>query len=560
MRLIPLRSLLLLGTLLFSALQLPVWAFAASRMQEYVDAMQPGWNLGNTLDAPSGETGWGNPPVTKKLIRQIAAEGFKSIRIPVTWINHMEGAPDYRVHPAWMNRVQEIVDWSLEAGLYVMINVHHDSRNWTNKMPEKRDEVLARYRALWTQIAARFRDHPERLMFESINEPEFDHVDQPTQLALLDELNVLFFHLVRGSGGGNATRPLVLTTLKASGEQPYLDALNATIARLADPNLIATIHYYGYWPFSVNVAGSTTFDEKTIADLKTHVDSAHEAFVARGIPVIIGEYGLLCFDKDDTGSAVERGELLKFFEFYTHYAREKKFALMWWDNGQHFDRATGRWRDPELFGTIKQSLTGRTSNAATDLIFLARGAAPQDVALELNLNGNSFVALDDGATPLAAGTDYTLDGSKLTIKARALARYASGAYGEKTVLIARFSAGAPWKIRVRRVAPPQLKSAKLGRDGALKVPVAFNGDLLATVEAVYASGGNAGPNDFTAFKEYGVAYMPDYAKGTVTLTKKFFDATKRGEAIDLTFHFRSGRTVKYQFSGTRGSSLRVAAK
>lgn len=529
-------------------------------MQEYVDAMHPGWNLGNSLDAMPGETSWGNPPVTRKLIRQIAAEGFRSIRIPVTWTHHTGAAPGYTVDPAWMARVQQIVDWSLEAGLYVMINVHHDSRNWTNTMPANRTAVLARYRALWTQIAARFRDRSERLTFESINEPAFDGVDEATQLALLDELNVLFVHLVRGSGGANATRPLVLTTLKAGGDQPYLDSLNATFARLADPNLIATIHYYGYWPFSVNVAGTTTFDAKAIADLTTHVDAACAAFVARGIPVIIGEYGLLCFDKDDTGSAVERGEMLKFFELYTHYAREKKFAHMWWDNGQHFDRATCRWRDPELFGVVKQSLTGRTSTAATDLIFLPRGVAASDVTLDLNLNGNTFVALDDGATPLVAGTDYTLDGSQLTIKAGALSRHARGAYGEKTVLTARFSAGSPWKIRVRHVAPPELRSAKLSRGGALKIPVAFNGDLLATIEAVYTTGGNAGPNDFTPFKEYGAAFTCDYAKGTVAITKKFFDATTAGKAIDFTFHFRSGRTVKYQFSGSRAAVVGDAAK
>lgn len=128
------------------------------------------------------------------------------------------------------------------------------------------------------------------------------------------------------------------------------------------------------------------------------------------------------------------------------------------------------------------------------------------------------------------------------------------------MLTARFSAGSPWKIHVRLVTPPQLKAAKLDRHGALKIPVAFNGDLLATMEAVYATGGNAGPSDFTAFKEYGVAFAPDYAKGTITITKKFFDAATTGKAIDFTFHFRSGSTVKYQLSGSRGAVSEVAAK
>ncbi|MBJ8192900.1 cellulase family glycosylhydrolase, partial [Bacillus cereus] len=94
-------------------------------------------------------TAWGNPCITQALIQQIAAQGYKSIRIPVTWDKHIGAAPNYTVESAYMNRVEEVVRWALDANLYVMINVHHDSWTWVSSLEPKHDAVLARYNALW---------------------------------------------------------------------------------------------------------------------------------------------------------------------------------------------------------------------------------------------------------------------------------------------------------------------------------------------------------------------------------------------------------------------------
>ncbi len=140
---------------LFSSVSSAAASPKESKMQSYVSAMQPGWNLGNTFDsfntnAPNNgdETSWGNPIVTKEFIKEIKKQGFKSIRIPITWDGRMGDAPDYTIDPAWMDRVQQVVDWSLEEGLYVMINVHHDAWMWLRTMPTNHDEVLARYTAI----------------------------------------------------------------------------------------------------------------------------------------------------------------------------------------------------------------------------------------------------------------------------------------------------------------------------------------------------------------------------------------------------------------------------
>lgn len=540
--------------LLMSMFSFTTSASAATPMQTYVDAMQPGWNLGNSLDATGDETSWGNPAITQALIQQIAAQGYKSIRIPITWNHRMGAAPDYTIDPVFMARVQQVVDWSLDAGLYVMINLHHDSWLWLNTMGTNHDEMLAKYNAAWTQIANHFKNHSNKLMFESINEPTFN-VDTATQLTLLNEINTSFFNIVRSSGGGNAVRPLVLPTIWTNSSQEYLDSLNSTMASLNDTNLIATVHYYGYWPFSVNIAGETKFDDTSITDITSSFDRLYNTFVANGIPVVIGEYGLLGFDNGVGG--IEHGEMLKYFEYFTQYAKSKSITHMLWDNGQHFNRSTFQWNDPELYNVIKSSLTGRSSTAATDQIFIKQGASVTDASIALNLNGNSFVSLKNGNSTLKSGRDYTLSGSTLTVKASYLSKLTTGGTGEKAVLTAQFSAGANWSIHVLYYNTPVLQNAS-GTTSGFVIPTAFNGDRLATMEAVYAAGGNAGPQNWTSFKEFSYTFSPSYTNNQITLTQNFFNEVNDG-VVNLKFHFWSGAVINYTITKSGTSVVGEAA-
>jgi aryl-phospho-beta-D-glucosidase BglC (GH1 family) len=512
--------------------------------QRVVAAMQPGWNLGNTFDAiGADETAWGNPRVTRELLANIRAQGFRSIRIPVTWGQHQGPAPDYQIDAAFLARVQEVVDWALDEGFYVMINMHHDSWQWVANLTTQHDAVLAQYTAAWRQIAAAFRNSSHRLVLESINEPFFNGTSGDAQsFALLKELNTTFHGLVRSSGGRNATRLLVLPSLSTNADQSRLDDLAATFAELNDPNLAATVHFYGFWPFSVNVAGFTRFDATTRDDLTGTVDRVHATFIARGIPVIIGEYGLLGFDVST--EAVERGEVLKFFEFFGSYARSHGVTTMWWDNGQHFDRTAFVWRNPDLFRQIRTSWTTQSATASTDLLFVGRSAAPAAQTVTLNLNGRRLVRLtgDDGR--LVRGRDYAVSGDQLTFTAAALDRLTGDKeYGVNAVLTARFNRGAPWKFFVITYDTPVLSDAA-GTAASLVIPAAFNGDRLATMEAKYADGTNAGPHNWTSFKEFGRAYSPDYANGQITLPAAFFNEVNDGTVV-LTFHFWSGATLTY---------------
>ncbi|HEX2144997.1 MAG TPA: cellulase family glycosylhydrolase [Glycomyces sp.] len=547
-------QLLLAAALALSTAALP----AASQAQdtepqtaeEIVAAMQPGWNLGNTLDAmtepDSNENAWGNPRVDGTFFGDIKAEGFNSVRIPVTWGAHIGPAPDYTIDPEVMDRVQEIVDLALEADLYVMINTHHDSWQWITNLakPEQHDAVLAQYAATWTQIAGTFKDYPEELSFESVNEVGFDETWSPgtgKDHEHMAELNSSFHEIVRSSGGDNGDRLLVLPTLHTGADQGDMDALAAEIEALDDPMLAATTHNYSFWPFSVNVAGYPSYNQEVQDLLVENFQSQVDTFVSKGIPVIIGEYGLL----DNSENKVERGESLKFFEHFGYLARTTGITTMWWDNGTHFDRYKRVWRDQEQFDYISTAWTTRSATASSDLVFVDASGKVKDKSVTLNLNGLEFEKVRFGNTTLRAGRDYTLDGTTLTIKAKFLKRILGDReIGSSAQLKVHFSDGMPWKLNFISSEDPAIEDAS-GTNESLLIPAAFNGDQLATMESVYADGTGAGYHGWTTFPEFWDDFRPDYENGTIQLTKRYLDSLKDGQPVSLTFHFWSGQTLEY---------------
>jgi endoglucanase len=514
--------------------------------------MQPGWNLGNTLDAIPDETAWGNPLTTQAFLRHVKSQGFNSIRLPVTWTNHHGAAPDYTIDPVWLARVKQITDWSLDEGLYVLLNLHHDSWQWINTYPTDQANVTARYTALWTQISNTFKGYNDKLLFESINEPQFTGTSGDDQsYQVLAELNKKFVQIVRASGGNNATRVLVLPTLFTNAEQGRLDALNAEFTALKDPNLAATVHFYGYWPFSVNIAGGTTYDANVEADLLGSFDRVKASFVDKGIPVIVGEWALLNWDYNRPG-IIETGEFLKFIEAVGYHARTRGLTTMLWDAGQFINRNTLTWRDQDVWDIMKASWTTRSGTASADQVYVAKSGAITSKTLTLNLNGLTFSGLYQGNTALANGTDYTVSGTTLTLTAAALTRLAGNrAYGVNATIAARFSAGVPWEISIISSDPPT-QSAATGTTTSTVIPTQFKGDQLQTMEAKYADGTPAGPANWTPYKAFWENFQPDYTANTITLKDVFFAEVNDGAPVTLTFHFWSGATTTYKItkSGT----------
>lgn len=511
-----------------------------SAMQRYAEAMNPGWNLGNTFDASGDETSWGNPVVTEAFIQSLVDQGFRSIRIPITWNHRLDS--DYTIQPEFLNRIEEVINWSLDAGLYVMINLHHDT-NWIIRMADHYDETMKKYRALWEQISAHFAQYPLELSFESINEPRFDedwNRDTPQYFQMLEDLNLAFHEIVRGSGGNNGTRPLVLSTMTGSPAQPRLDELYKTIEKLQDDHIIATVHYYGFYPFSINL-GVPRFDEQTRLDIVGTFDRVYQKFVAQGIPVIIGEFGLLGFDL--SVDMIQRGEILKYFEYVSYYAKEKQLTLMLWDNGQHYDREAFTWKNPEIFEVLKAGWEGRSSNAESELLFVKRNTPIADIQVKMNLNGNSLADIRYGESILQEGKDYVLDGEMLTLKASFLESIVTDELGTNAVLTCMFSSGADWRFHIMQYETPVVKHAE-GSVNAFVVPTQFNGDQLAAMQATYANGTNTAPNEWSPYQEFGKMFAPDYKLKVIRLDDEFLGGLNDGE-VKLRFHFWSGTVLDY---------------
>ncbi|WP_329223642.1 cellulase family glycosylhydrolase [Streptomyces sp. NBC_01485] len=520
-----------------------------------VAAMQPSWNLGNTLDAIPDETSWGNPLTTKATFDAVKAQGFRSVRIPVTWSNHQSATAPYTIDPTYMSRVKQVVDLALADNLYVVLNVHHDSWQWINKMATDHDQVLARFNATWDQIATKFRDSSRQLLFESVNEPVFDNASDAQKTQLLNELNTSFHSIVRQKGGENATRFLVLPTQASSpDDQRVMDELATAISSLSDANLVATVHYYSFWPFSVNIAGYTRFDAEVQKNLTDTFARMHDTFVAKGVPVYLGEYSLLSYpDYTRTNDIVQRGEALKYFEAVGYAARVNGVTTALWDAGSFLNRNTLQWRYAALSAQIKSSWTTRSGTASSDRVFVPKTGAITARTLTLNLNGTTFQGLWQGSTRLTQGRDYTVSGSQLTLTATALTRLTGNRdYGVNATLQARFSSGVPWQLDVTTYDTPVLSQAS-GTTNSFAVPTQFRGDTLATMEAKYADGRNAGPADWTSYQQFDTAFAPDYSGNALTLTPAFLNAVSDGTPVTLTFHFWSGATVTYHVTKSGGS-------
>ncbi|MFD0152802.1 cellulase family glycosylhydrolase [Streptomyces sp. NPDC127132] len=519
-----------------------------------VARMQPSWNLGNTLDAVPNEDSWGNGQTTKATFEKVAAEGFRSVRIPVTWNDHQSATAPYTIDAAYTARVKQLVDWAQDSGLYVVLNVHHDSWQWVSKISTDHDNVVARFDSTWKQIAVAFRDEPRTLVFEGINEPQFDNTTEEQKTRYLNELQVSFHSIVRSSGGANTNRLLSLTTPFGSGDQAHMDELYKTITSLNDRQLMAQVHYYSWYPFSVNIAGGTHYDAVAQKGLEDSFAAMHRTFVAKGIPVYIGEYGLLEYPNHFQPSRIERGEALKYYEHVGHGARRYGITTALWDPFGYLNRDTLEWRDPALMNWIKSAWTTRSGTASFDKVFVPKSSPVTAKSLTLNLNGTSFRGVWQGGTKLAAGRDYTVSGNQLTFTAKALTRLVGNrAYGVNATLQARFTSGLPWNIAIVTNDVPALSDAT-GTTDSFAVPTQYRGNDLATMHATYADGSNAGETSWTPYQEFNRAFSPDYPNGAIILTPAFLNALRDGDTATLVFHFYSGSTVTYHVTKS-GSSV-----
>ncbi|MBQ7954369.1 MAG: glycoside hydrolase family 5 protein [Lachnospiraceae bacterium] len=323
----------------------------ADTAQEFVLQMGQGWNLGNSLD-PSNctwvtghlayETAWGNPKITKELISFIKSEGFDTIRIPVTWHNHVSAAPDYTIDEQWMARVQEVVDWCVEEDLFIILNMHHEG-DWLTKASTDYDNVMTQYKAIWSQIADLFGDYNEKLIFESMNEIGFDDIGNEKGTELISKINGEFTDLIRNSGKNNTERYLLL-----AGYWTDIDRTCTDYYTLPDDDrIMVSVHYYSPSTFAIADKTSTwgyretwgteedlTYLNGQFEKLKTH-------FIDKGVPIIVGEYGAAVKDKDVASRIL-------WFEKVTETCLEYDCCPVMWDNGEVINRIALNWKTDGL--------------------------------------------------------------------------------------------------------------------------------------------------------------------------------------------------------------------
>lgn len=355
--------------------------------------LMPGWNLGNQLEANSGgtpsETAWGNPTITEKLIKQVKAQGFKSIRIPVSYLSKIGAGPNYTIDSKWLDRVQEVVDMCIDNGLYAIINVHGDGYysikgGWLlcGEPASEQKTIKAKHKKVWEQIAKRFKNYDDHLVFESMNE-EFDGTynnPNPEYYNNINAYNQIFVDTVRKAGGKNNNRYLLVpgwnTDINYTAGDYGFKIPNDSTGRL-----MISVHYYDPWKFcggeeapgifrwgdSIKGQAIRNRGEKH-TDAK--FDQLYDAFISKGYGVIIGEYGAIDKTYKDSRSTAYRA----YFAEYVNYAAHKRnIVTVYWDNGYNgdngfglFDRKNCKVTQPEIIkGIINGAKATKAPKAVT---------------------------------------------------------------------------------------------------------------------------------------------------------------------------------------------------
>lgn len=301
---------------------------------EFASELKLGWNLGNTFDAPEGETAWGNPVTTKELIQKVKELGFETIRIPISWGKHVSSAPEYTVDTAFFDRVDTVVNDALDAGLHVIINTHHDNELYT-PTPENADGAKEYLTAIWTQIGNHFANAPYTLIFETMNEPrvagssyewniELGNSDCKAALQVLNELNQTALDAIRATGGKNADRFVMIPAYAASPNAATINLFHLPTDS-AEEKLLVSLHSYAPYRFALASPGVSEFNFQGEREIQYILKSVNHFFVKKGIPVVFGEMG--CVNRNNPE---DRYQWAKTF---VSCASEYGIPCIWWDNG-----------------------------------------------------------------------------------------------------------------------------------------------------------------------------------------------------------------------------------
>lgn len=347
---------------------------------DLVKEMRLGWNLGNTLDAPT-ETAWGNPVTTETMINKVKEMGFNTVRVPVTWDTHVGAAPDYTIDQTWLNRVEEVVNYAFDNNMYVILNLHHEN-SWLIPTYDNEAESTAELIKIWEQIANRFKNYGDYLIFETMNEPRvigssnewtggtYENRD------VINRLNLAAVNTIRGTGGNNASRFIMVPPHAAAS----LDVtLNDFVIPNDDSRVIVSIHAYTPYHFAMDINGTSEWGSSAdMSSLSAEFDVLYDRFVKNGRAVVIGEFGSI--DKNNLSARTAHAE------YYAEEASKRGIAILWWDNGYY---APG---EAETYALLNRSaFTWYYSEIAEALVRGSGGTPVSTTTVYGDLDGNGEV-------------------------------------------------------------------------------------------------------------------------------------------------------------------------
>lgn len=388
MQCIPSLAAVLLATAMF-----PGTLSAQLTPQAAAAAMARGINLGNTLEPPT-EGAWNNGPAQEVYFDDFAAAGFAAVRVPVRWDKHTGTTPPYAVAESWMNRVEQVLDWGLSRGLYVIVNGHHE--DWL-KTSYANEASRARYDSIWAQVSRRFWDKPDRLLFEIMNEPFGMTRTQ------VDELNARILGIIRRT---NPTRIVIIAGNEYSGVSQLVAA-----AVPNDPYLVGTFHSYDPWSFAGEGRGTwgTDADRNSLRSLFA---TAAGWSSTKRIPVTISEFGVV--------KSADYNSRMALFAAYVDEALLRGIPFQVWDDGGNFglyQRSTRRW-DEVVDILIHARPDGPTRIAATAkgdsavVVSWSRRGAYDRVRIERKTSTGTYETIGFAAGDAANHTDRDVSGGR----------------------------------------------------------------------------------------------------------------------------------------------------
>ena len=339
----------------------------------YAQGLDAGWNAGNALDSP--QESW-TPKLNQAIFNGVKAQGFRIVRIPVSWNNYRESGTA-TITTTYINRVAEVVGYAHTAGLAVIINTHHDN-GWFNLNTALEEPayttITAQFTALWEQIAEKFKEYGDWLIFEPLNEPRVQTGGitywngapdgKEAVFDILNQWNQAFVDTVRASGGNNAHRYLLV---KGYAAKPFLVIDYVQLPTDSSPNkLIYDFHYYD--PEGLCLNGNTTV--WSVASngrrIKYDFEDVYNVFKTNGMPGIIGECGVSYQGaREGAEATTANASRIAYLEHMGRTAREFGITPILWDNGQ-YDQTV---RNGDNFGLIDREtgvVNSDNSQAAID--------------------------------------------------------------------------------------------------------------------------------------------------------------------------------------------------